>query len=106
MLASSGYVSRVDPEECIGCETCLPFCQFDALHMEGDVAVVDEARCMGCGVCVSKCPVEAHELIRDPARGEPLEIHELLAANGQAICIGDMVEGMPERMEAFLKDEG
>ena len=107
MLASSGYVSRINPEECIGCETCLPFCQFDALHMEGDVAVVDEARCMGCGVCVSKCPVEAHELIRDPARGEPLEIHELLAAHGQtppAECIAAFVPGELGKWHADYTD--
>jgi len=30
MLASSGYVSRVDEELCIGCGDCIPYCQFHA----------------------------------------------------------------------------
>jgi len=29
-------------------------------------------------VCVSQCPVGALSLVREPARGEPLEIRELL----------------------------
>ena len=34
---------------------------------------------MGCGVCVSACPEEALTLQRDPGKGEPLEIHRLMA---------------------------
>ena len=33
---------------------------------------------MGCGVCVSHCPQEAIDLVRDPAKGEPLEIQKLI----------------------------
>jgi ferredoxin len=77
MLASSGYVSRVDVERCTGCGTCADFCQFDALSMGDGTAVVDAAACMGCGVCVSHCAPGAISLVRDPARGEPLEIREL-----------------------------
>jgi hypothetical protein len=34
---------------------------------------------MGCGACVSQCTQDALSLVRDPAKGEPLEIHDLLA---------------------------
>jgi ferredoxin len=34
---------------------------------------------MGCGVCVAQCPQEGIELVRDPAKGEPLEIQRLIA---------------------------
>ena len=34
---------------------------------------------MGCGVCVTQCPQEAISLLRDPAKGEPLEIQRLIA---------------------------
>lgn len=74
MLASSGYVSRVDAERCLGCGTCASFCQFAAITVQEGRAVVNVSRCMGCGVCAAKCPSEAITLQREPARGEPLEI--------------------------------
>jgi len=79
MLASSGYVSQVDADLCAGCGTCADFCQFHALSVEDGTAIVDAAACMGCGVCVSKCAQNALSLVRDPARGEPLEIGDLQA---------------------------
>jgi ferredoxin len=79
MLASSGYVARVDDERCVGCGVCAEHCQFDALAVEDGSVVVDAEACMGCGVCVGRCPREALSLTRDPARGEPLEIRQLMA---------------------------
>jgi ferredoxin len=77
MLASSGYVSRVDADRCVGCGVCADSCQFDALSMGDGVATVDAVACMGCGVCVSHCGYGALSLVRDPAKGEPLEISDL-----------------------------
>jgi ferredoxin len=79
MLASSGYVSRVDADLCVGCDMCADSCQFGALSLEDGIATVDSAACMGCGVCVSKCTQGALSLVRAPARGTPLEIRELQA---------------------------
>ncbi len=79
MLASSGYVSAVDTGRCIGCGTCADFCQFAAIAMDDGVARIDKAACMGCGVCVAHCPQGAISLLRDPAKGVPLEIRELIA---------------------------
>ncbi|MFQ5997468.1 MAG: 4Fe-4S binding protein, partial [Dehalococcoidales bacterium] len=33
---------RIDPEVCIACELCIPYCPMEAISMEGDVAVIDE----------------------------------------------------------------
>jgi Fe-S-cluster-containing hydrogenase component 2 len=55
------------------------YCKFQALAMPDGVAVVDAAVCMGCGVCASRCDVGAASLVRDPARGEPLETQGLMA---------------------------
>ena len=33
---------------------------------------------MGCVVCVAHCPQEVISLLRDPAKGEPLEIQKLM----------------------------
>jgi ferredoxin len=78
MLASSGYVAAVDEDLCAACGICADACPFDALTVD-DYALVDWEACMGCGVCVSKCPQEAISLLRDPAKGEPLEIQKLIA---------------------------
>jgi NAD-dependent dihydropyrimidine dehydrogenase PreA subunit len=48
--------------------------------MNGETVVVSSAECMGCGACIGKCPQEALSLVRDPSRGEPLEIHQLAAS--------------------------
>jgi ferredoxin len=77
MLASSGYVSRVEAESCAGCGACVGTCQFRALEMGEKTVRIDEARCMGCGVCVSKCPRRALSLVRDPTKSEPLDVREL-----------------------------
>lgn len=78
MLASSGYVSRMETARCEGCGECVAGCQFRAITLVEGKAVVDEAQCMGCGVCVSKCETGAHSLVRDPRRGAPLEARELV----------------------------
>jgi len=77
MLASSGYVSEVNHELCIGCETCIEFCQFDAIKMVEGQASVNFKKCMGCGVCASKCEQEAILFRLEPAKGEPLDIYAL-----------------------------
>ena len=83
MLASSGYIASVEPGLCAGCGLCADFCQFDAISVDNEHAIVDLGTCMGCGVCVSKCPQEALSLLRDPSRGEPLEIRKLIESAGQ-----------------------
>jgi len=80
MLASSGYVCRVDADLCVGCGFCVDFCQFEALSVNDGWAAVDTDACMGCGVCISKCADGALSLARDPARPVPLEIRELVAS--------------------------
>jgi len=79
MLASSGYVSVVDQELCIGCGDCAPYCQFEALSAIEDLNRVDYDKCMGCGVCVSKCPQQALSLVPDTAKGVPLEVCSLMS---------------------------
>ncbi len=87
MLASSGYVSQVDSDQCIGCGVCADFCQFGAVSVDDGLAAVDATLCMGCGVCVSKCEQEALSLARDPSKSAPLEIYELMAGASSALDV-------------------
>jgi len=84
MLASSGYVSEIDPEACIGCGTCSDYCQFDALQLIDGLARVNFEKCMGCGVCSSKCDQEAIKLRLEPLKGIPLDICTLQGEQKEA----------------------
>ncbi len=79
MLASSGYVSQLDEDLCIGCGDCNSYCQFGALELVDGLNHVIYDNCMGCGVCTSKCDQGALSLVRDEAKGIPLEICSVAA---------------------------
>jgi len=83
MLASSGYVCRVDENLCAACGACVSRCPFSAIALETN-ARIDAAACMGCGVCLPACPQDALSLQRAPERGEPLELDALLRAARQS----------------------
>ena len=83
MLASSGYLARVDEDSCSGCATCEENCQFEAVRIVDGMAVVDDENCHGCGVCEGLCPSGAIRLEPAHGRGEPLEIEKLLERAGQ-----------------------
>jgi electron transfer flavoprotein alpha subunit len=50
---------RVDKEECVGCESCVPVCPVEAISMVEDKAEIDQDTCTECQTCVEECPVEA-----------------------------------------------
>jgi Pyruvate/2-oxoacid:ferredoxin oxidoreductase delta subunit len=66
VVARSAFVNEVDEDVCNGCETCLDYCQFDALSIQDGIAVVSGVACVGCGVCVPSCDTEALNLVRRP----------------------------------------
>jgi len=53
-------VAEVIVDECIGCDKCVPACQFEAITSltEEKLVKVDPDKCKGCFVCVTACPVE------------------------------------------------
>jgi len=65
-VATSNYYATIDPDECLGCETCIERCQVRAISEQNGVANVDRERCIGCGLCVTGCPNDVAKLKRKP----------------------------------------
>ncbi|MFX1402488.1 MAG: ATP-binding protein [Promethearchaeota archaeon] len=63
-LIYSNYYASVDPDLCIGCETCVDRCQMNAIQVNDDIARVSRDLCIGCGNCVPTCPEQALSLIK------------------------------------------
>ena len=78
MLASSGYICETNELLCIGCETCVDYCQFGAIMIIDGFSNISKDECMGCGVCVDKCESGALSLVLDLERGIPLDIKQLM----------------------------
>jgi MinD superfamily P-loop ATPase len=49
----------VDTERCIGCRTCISFCQFNALAFIKNKPMVFDEVCHSCGGCTLLCPQQA-----------------------------------------------
>jgi len=41
---------------CLGLNTCVRACSFDAMRIEDGIVVIDDEKCTGCGMCISTCP--------------------------------------------------
>jgi len=50
---------KVNAEECVGCESCVPVCPVEAISMQDGVAVINQDTCTQCGTCIAECPSEA-----------------------------------------------
>jgi ferredoxin len=78
MLASSGYVARLDEDLCIGCGNCADACPFGAIMLKNSRISIIEDMCMGCGVCTTVCSEGGLSLVLEPSKGAPLEIFRLM----------------------------
>ena len=81
LLAPSGYLCEIG-EDCNDCGACVDACHFDAITADEDTEsyCVDKDKCMGCGVCEDVCLPGAISLQREPTKGDPLDLAELLEA--------------------------
>ena len=77
MMASSGYVARVDSEFCATCGVCVEVCPFGAISLNETSAIINWEQCMGCGICAGQCPDEAMSLVRDEGKGIPMDVRLL-----------------------------
>jgi len=76
-----GVISKVDPDKCAVCLTCVRLCPYGAPRINEEIhkAEIVPALCQGCGICSSVCPGRAIDLqhFRDDQVFE--EIDALLA---------------------------
>ena len=49
---------RVEPEVCIACEACIPYCPMQAISIQENHAVIDQDECVDCCLCqhAQSCP--------------------------------------------------
>ncbi|MGC8907451.1 MAG: FAD-dependent oxidoreductase [Desulfomonilaceae bacterium] len=80
-LTFPGVISKVDPNKCAACLTCVRLCPYGAPRITEDhVAEIVPALCQGCGICASVCPGKAIELQHFRDDQVIQEIDALLAA--------------------------
>jgi len=62
-MTFSGVISKVDPDKCAVCLTCVRLCPYGAPRInEEHKAEIVPALCQGCGICASVCPGRAIDL--------------------------------------------
>ncbi|MCZ7543252.1 MAG: 4Fe-4S binding protein [Anaerolineae bacterium] len=71
-LHVGGVVAVVDPEQCVGCLTCVRTCPFGIPTIRNDrpgvgglggSAYIEPSLCQGCGTCTAECPANAIQLL-------------------------------------------
>jgi ferredoxin len=86
MIISSGYVAAIEQDSCNGCGRCVRGCPFGALSLTDTpagekIATLDWQVCLGCGACEALCPQGIITLVRDEAKGIPLDVRQLFPPN-------------------------
>jgi heterodisulfide reductase subunit A-like polyferredoxin len=69
---AGGAIAHVNPDQCVGCLTCVRICPFQVPRINTQVqgvgglwgaAYIEPSICQGCGTCVGACPAQAIELL-------------------------------------------
>ena len=74
----NNFYAEIDSDLCIGCQTCVPRCQANAIKFKKskNLSIVNLKKCIGCGNCVAVCPEEAIQLIKKENESVPPETFE------------------------------
>jgi ferredoxin len=59
-------IVKFNPDDCIGCGTCVERCHFAANTMVDGKGQIDLSKCYGCGLCVATCKGRARSMLARP----------------------------------------
>jgi len=64
-IRAGGVVALINPETCIGCQSCLKVCSYEAITYDppAHICLVNSALCKGCGACAATCPSGSAQLM-------------------------------------------
>jgi len=81
-ILTSGIVAVINPDNCIGCRSCLHVCPYEAIEYDGlhHVCEVNGALCKGCGACSATCPSASVQLMGYRSDQLYAMIHQALTA--------------------------
>ena len=55
-----GWKAFIHAEKCTGCDLCIEYCRFDAIHRKGNGSIeINPFKCEGCRLCERICPSHA-----------------------------------------------
>ena len=78
IMEERGDVMMIDPDVCIACESCVPYCPVGAISVKEEHAEINQVQCVECGVCLraAVCSVDA---IIEPALQWPRTLRALFS---------------------------
>jgi heterodisulfide reductase subunit A2 len=100
-VSTLAEISRIDPDLCAGCGSCVQSCPYSAITYDGQkrVATVNDALCRGCGSCAAACPSGAAEIGHFQRRQVFSEVSALL----RGVCTE---RGGAEEMDGIQEHKG
>lgn len=61
---------KINPDDCVACEYCLPYCPLEAISIDYDknAVIIDQDVCVDCSVCLNAkiCPVDCIQFELQP----------------------------------------